>query len=156
MNIQSRKTFHNKTNNSNPGQEQASVNQSNKEEDLFSSLNLSSTDFKTKKILCVFQKKSPKEKSFGVSHAELNMNNEPTTISTGDFPLYSIDSFLFFISAYQPTMILIHATADSPLLNMFLSNEALKAKTKTLPHMNIQFIQKNTIILYLLRVKIGY
>ena len=146
MNIQSRKTFHNKVNNSNLRQEEASANQSNKEEDIFSSLNISSNDFRAKKILCVFQKNSPKEKSFGVSHAELNGQNEATTISTGDFPLYSIDSFLFFISAYQPTMILIHASSDSPLLNMFLSNETLKAKTKTLPHMNIQFKSIQQII----------
>ena len=89
----------------------------NNNDDIFTSLDISGNNFTPKKILCIFQKNSSKEKSFGVSHIELiPSNNVNCIIYSGDYPLYSQASFPFFISSYQPSFILIHSHPESGFL----------------------------------------
>lgn len=108
-------------------------------DDIFASLDISNNNFTPKKILCVFQKNSSKEKSFGVSHIELiPSNNINCTIYSGDYPFYSQASFPFFISSYQPSFILIHCHPESEILKMCLASENLKKRIKQIPCSNLQ------------------
>ena len=107
-------------------------------------------DKNSKNIICIVQKGSINNKLIGVSYIQPGESGysleKSSTIYSGDYSTYDLDSFELFLSNLQPDLIFLHCAFDSKLKEIF---KFFESKVRFIQSIHIQYIEiKNILYFY--------
>jgi hypothetical protein len=107
------------------------LNKASKENEILSYLKNNDWQTESPKVCCLYQKNALSDQIIGISYINLNssiqnqryikenINNNILSINFGEYPSYSINLFLDYLTKLNPDIILYHGHSEGQLISLF-------------------------------------
>ena len=134
------------------------LNKASKENEILSFLKNNDWQTESPKVCCLYQKNALSDQIIGISYINLNssiqnqryikenINNYILSINFGEYPSYSINLFLDYLTKLNPDIILYHGHSEGQLISLLNKSKAFQNKIKEISYINYKLKNAKIII----------
>ena len=134
------------------------LNKASKENEILSFLKNNDWQTESPKVCCLYQKNALSDQIIGISYINLNssiqnqryikenINNNILSINFGEYPSYSINLFLDYLTKLNPDIILYHGHSEGQLISLLNKSKIFQNKIKEISYINYKLKNAKIII----------
>ena len=134
------------------------INKASKENEILSYLKNNDWQTESPKVCCLYQKNALSDQIIGISYINLNssiqnqryikenLNNNILSINFGEYPSYSINLFLDYLTKLNPDIILYHGHSEGQLISLLNKSKIFQNKIKEISYINYKLKNAKIII----------